>query len=82
MTVTCMANGQQLTPLIPDGRPTPSPTLSPSMINVVPLGTHSVVTGSGLPPGQTPGMTGGRSRLSSNQIPVSRGLENTQCAHG
>lgn len=62
-TVRCNVNGQQLTPLIPDGRPTPSPTLAPNMINVVPLGTHTVITGSGLPNGQVPGATGGRSKI-------------------
>jgi hypothetical protein len=49
--------------MIPDGKPTPSPTLSPSKINVIPVGTHTVITGSGLPNGQIPGMTGGRSKI-------------------
>ena len=29
------------------------PTLSPSITNVVPLGTHEIFSGTGVPPGQT-----------------------------
>ncbi|KAJ8302983.1 hypothetical protein KUTeg_019379 [Tegillarca granosa] len=60
-TIRCTApNGQQLTPMLPGNTPTQSPTLSPDIIHVVPLGTHNVFTGTGLPVPGTNGITGGR----------------------
>ncbi|KAL8616408.1 hypothetical protein ACOMHN_032262 [Nucella lapillus] len=48
---TCTGQGTQLVPEI-GGKPTLSPTLAPSVINVIPLGTHTIISGSSRPPGQ------------------------------
>ena len=62
--VECTVGGTPLQPLIGSNVPTSSPTLIPSITNVVPIGSHTVVTGSGMPPGETtPGFFGGRRKL-------------------
>lgn len=63
--VECTApNGQVLVPQIPSG-PTVSPTLSPTIQHVIPVGTHQVFTGSGQPSypiSGAPGTSGTRSK--------------------
>ncbi|XP_071091876.1 uncharacterized protein [Haliotis cracherodii] len=48
---SCNYQGTPLTPMIGNKQPTTSPTLSPSITNVLPIGTHAVFSGSGHPPG-------------------------------
>ena len=59
--VSCSpVQGRPVTPVIGDNRPTVSPTMQPGITNLVPIGTHTVISGSGLPPGETrPGFFGG-----------------------
>ena len=47
----CTVQGTQLVPEI-GGTPTLSPTLEPSITNVIPLGTHTIIFGSSRLPGQ------------------------------
>ncbi|XP_041376878.1 uncharacterized protein LOC121389349 [Gigantopelta aegis] len=50
----CSYNGQMLVPMPGNPKHPPLvPTLSPSITNVVPLGTHEIFSGTGLPPGQS-----------------------------
>ncbi|XP_070207007.1 uncharacterized protein [Littorina saxatilis] len=57
----CTVEGTQLVPEI-GGTPTRSPTLEPSITNVIPLGTHTIISGSSRHPGEgTQTMFGGRS---------------------
>ncbi|XP_046585152.1 uncharacterized protein LOC124292144 [Haliotis rubra] len=50
-TPSCNYKGTPLTPMIGNKQPTTSPTLSPTITNVLPIGTHSVFSGTGHPPG-------------------------------
>ena len=47
----CTVQGMQLVPQI-GGTPTRSPTLEPSITNVIPLGTHTIISGSSRLPGE------------------------------
>ncbi|XP_035824757.1 uncharacterized protein LOC101847325 [Aplysia californica] len=54
MQPTCTGNFK---PIIGGSGPTMSPTLDPSQTNVFPIGTHTTLTGSELPPPPGPGNT-------------------------
>ncbi|XP_046570033.1 uncharacterized protein LOC124278355 [Haliotis rubra] len=52
MQPVCSYNGKTYIPMVPDPlHPTTSPTLNPSIKNVIPIGTHQIFSGSGSQPG-------------------------------
>ncbi|KAK7115067.1 hypothetical protein V1264_001009 [Littorina saxatilis] len=53
--------GKPLVPVTGTNKPPFAGTMAPGVTNVIPIGTHTMFSGSGLPPGETrPGFFGGR----------------------